>query len=236
MEWLKLHNDIIHDPKIRALAYEDRWHFVALMVLMNDGTLEEPDSIRDELVEISLGIHGVDLENLKKRLIRLRLIGEDWKPTNWNRRQHSEDPTNAIRQAKYRKSLKLRKGKDSVTDSVTPSITAPYRIEEEEEEEEELILKKNEPYLPLAESMWEAIEPITKCPDVNLGDWANTLRLMVERDKRNLEDIERVFRWANQDDFWRVNILSAGSLRKQFPRLYAKANQTSTGGWRRALA
>lgn len=110
--WLKLHNDIIHDPKIRALAFEDRWHFVALLCLKNDGTLDERNALRDTLLEIALGLHGKDLLSLKDRLIKLRLIDDDWIPVNWDKRQGSKDPKAAARQQKYREKQKQSKQSD----------------------------------------------------------------------------------------------------------------------------
>ena len=59
----------------------------------------------------------------------------------------------------------------------------------------------------------------------NLDSWANTLRLMIEVDKRDPAMISKVFEWANQDTFWSSNILSANSLRKQFDKLAVKVNQ-----------
>lgn len=234
MKWLKLHNDIIHDPKIRALAYEDRWHFVALMVLMNDGTLDEPESIRDELVEVCLGLHGIDLANLKNRLVRLRLIDDGWRPVQWESRQAAKDATGAERQKKFREKQKDRK-RNALRNG---DVTEPLRTEEEVEEEEKIVAK-NAPYLPMAEAMWEAIQPITKSKKANLNSWANDLRLLHEADGRSMEDIKNVFYWANHDQFWRQNILSASKLRAQFPTLYAqrqaKVGTSAQGGWRKAL-
>lgn len=104
MKWFKVHAEIINDPKIRALAFEDRWHFVAIMALTADGTLDEPADLRDELVSVALGLHGIDLEKAKARLMRLRLIGDNWKPTRWEKRQESADPTSAERQRRWKES------------------------------------------------------------------------------------------------------------------------------------
>jgi hypothetical protein len=56
----------------------------------------------------------------------------------------------------------------------------------------------------------------------NLDDWANTIRLMREVDKRQISAIREVFAWAHQDPFWCPNILSPAKLRKQFTSLLAK--------------
>lgn len=134
MKWFKVHNEIIHDPKIRALAFEDRWHFVAIMCLTNDGTLDEPPELRDELVSVALGLHGVDLEKCKSRLLRLRLIGPDWKPCNWERRQESSDPKAAERMRRFREAREAKR-------NVTRNVTDKLRIEGEEEGEVEGYLK-----------------------------------------------------------------------------------------------
>jgi len=59
----------------------------------------------------------------------------------------------------------------------------------------------------------------------NLESWANTLRLMLEVDKRDAVKVGEVFTWANNDDFWSSNILSPASLRKQFDKLIVKLDQ-----------
>lgn len=59
----------------------------------------------------------------------------------------------------------------------------------------------------------------------NLESWANTLRLMLDVDKRDSVEIGNVFAWANKDDFWSSNILSPVALRKQFDKLVVKMKQ-----------
>ena len=75
----------------------------------------------------------------------------------------------------------------------------------------------------------QAINPGHKQP--NLDQWANDIRLMRERDQRTEADIRATFSWANQDDFWRTNILSPAKLREKFDQLNLKRN---VGGNRHA--
>lgn len=65
--------------------------------------------------------------------------------------------------------------------------------------------------------------------DPNLDKWANEIRLMRERDKRSHEEIMKIFTWANNDPFWRTNILSPSKLRKQFDQLTVKSNGENNG-------
>lgn len=76
------------------------------------------------------------------------------------------------------------------------------------------------PHLKLAELLFKKIRennPNAKKP--NLESWANTFRLMMERDGRKGKEIQDVILWCQQDSFWYKNILSADKLRKQFDRL-----------------
>ena len=59
----------------------------------------------------------------------------------------------------------------------------------------------------------------------SLDKWANEFRLMVERDKRTVEQIAAVMEWSQQDSFWQSNILSAGKLREKFDQLSLRMNQ-----------
>ena len=62
--------------------------------------------------------------------------------------------------------------------------------------------------------------PKTKEP--NHDKWADIIRLMRERDNLTHREIAEVFKWANNDPFWKTNILSPDTLRKQFSSLHAK--------------
>jgi len=55
--------------------------------------------------------------------------------------------------------------------------------------------------------------------------WANEVRLMRERDKRDHDRIKKVMEFALNDDFWKYNILSMEKLRKQFDRLEMQMNK-----------
>jgi hypothetical protein len=63
--------------------------------------------------------------------------------------------------------------------------------------------------------------------DPNIQHWALDVGLMIRRDNRKSEDIEKVIRWCQQDSFWQNNILSTGKLREQFDQLWLKLNGKS---------
>jgi hypothetical protein len=75
-------------------------------------------------------------------------------------------------------------------------------------------------------SLIQAIDAKAKKP--NLDGWANEIRLMREQDGRADQEIREVFEWANQDNFWRSNILSPGKLREKFTTLLSQRNRNGS--------
>jgi len=69
----------------------------------------------------------------------------------------------------------------------------------------------------------------------SLDQWANTIRLMIERDGRNIKQIGPVIDWCQKDKFWKLNILSADTLRAKFDRLELQMAESlkSTQGTRK---
>ena len=63
--------------------------------------------------------------------------------------------------------------------------------------------------------------PRSKPP--NLDSWANDIRLLNEIDNIPMDEISRVFMWANQDSFWQTNIQSPKKLREKYPTLHSRA-------------
>jgi hypothetical protein len=61
------------------------------------------------------------------------------------------------------------------------------------------------------------LDPKVKKP--NFNKWADTIRLLREVDNRSQQEIQDTFIWANESEFWRSNILSPSSLRKNFTKL-----------------
>lgn len=66
--------------------------------------------------------------------------------------------------------------------------------------------------------------------------WCNDIRLMRERDQRTRREIAALFAYANSDPFWQLNVLSPGTLRKQWDRLELKRRANGGGGQAQAPA
>ena len=81
----------------------------------------------------------------------------------------------------------------------------------------------NQDHFNFAQAMFERIKTVApQSKNPNLESWANTIRLLCENDKVEINHAWNVFKWANSDPFWQTNILSADKFRKQFAQLSAK--------------
>ncbi|TFJ92167.1 replication protein [Lentibacillus salicampi] len=81
-------------------------------------------------------------------------------------------------------------------------------------------------HLSMAESFYNKIlenNPNNKKP--NFEKWANEIRLMMERDGRNEEQITYLMNWVQQDDFEMSNVMSPDKLRKRFDQLIMKVKK-----------
>ena len=77
-----------------------------------------------------------------------------------------------------------------------------------------------------------ALNPKHRKP--NMDSWANEIRLMRENDGHSHSEIMDLFRFANNDNFWKSNILSPKKLRDKWDVLTIKkgdTKQTPTEVW-----
>lgn len=61
-----------------------------------------------------------------------------------------------------------------------------------------------------------------KRPSVS-AKWRDEARLLLDRDKRDIDEVQRVMRWACNDSFWRSNILSMPKFREKYDQLKLKS-------------
>jgi hypothetical protein len=107
LPWFRMYAEFATDPKIQALAFEDQRHFIVLLCLKGNGTLDShtgTDAFRERMIAHGLRLSEKGAEEAKARLQDAGLIDAQWQPIAWGKRQHRSDldPTNAERQRKYR--------------------------------------------------------------------------------------------------------------------------------------
>ncbi len=92
--------------------------------------------------------------------------------------------------------------------------------------------ERNAPYHDLAELLKERVQenvPFQKISANYLDEWAGEFRLMIENDKVPPESLRPVLDWATTDSFWKLNIRSAATFRKQYGQLEAKTREALRG-------
>lgn len=107
MQWFRLYAGIVDDEKLRLLAFEDRWHYVALLALKCDGLLDKNIDLPmlNRHVAVKLGLQLRELEAVANRLEEVGLIdAETFQPLAWGKRQFKSDSsTNRVREFRARK-------------------------------------------------------------------------------------------------------------------------------------
>lgn len=120
LPWFRLYSETVDDPKLRLLAFEDRWHYVALLCCKCQGILDKETDISRmrRQVAVKLGIDSLTLEQVEQRLTAEGLIEKiTLQPLRWDARQMRSDmdPTNAERQKRFRDGQASQKEKHDYT-------------------------------------------------------------------------------------------------------------------------
>jgi hypothetical protein len=77
LRWFRLHTNSIDNVKLRMLAFEDRWHYIAICCLKAEGLLDKSDDKNfSRMIAIKLGVQALDLEEVKRRLMDVGLIDD----------------------------------------------------------------------------------------------------------------------------------------------------------------
>lgn len=127
LQWFRLYHRMVDDEKLRLLAFEDRWHFVALCCLKASGLLdEEATDLRARKIAVKLGIQVRELEEIGRRLREVDLVDENLNPCAWNDLQYKSDSSTSrvkkFREKQQRNDVK-RQRNVSVTGQETETET-----------------------------------------------------------------------------------------------------------------
>ena len=127
MTWFRLYNEAIDDEKLRLLAFEDRWHFVALLCCKSKGLLDSADShdLKTRKIALKLGLSTRELDEVARRLAEVGLIDRDTlQPLAWDERQFQSDAsTDRVRKFRERQKQAGNAAKQPCNVSVTVQET-----------------------------------------------------------------------------------------------------------------
>jgi hypothetical protein len=132
LAWFRLYGETVDDAKLKLLAFEDRWHYVAVLCCKAQGILDNTKAeLLDRTVAVKLGLALRELDEVRRRLMEVELIHQDWQPTGWERRQYTSDDSSArVRKFREKQSSKSEE-KNTETDSDTDTervVTATLQV------------------------------------------------------------------------------------------------------------
>lgn len=204
------------DPVVQSLSFDDQRHHAVLLCLKCNGTLDRKIAAaqRERIILRGLGLDAITAGEVRRRLLEVGLIDEDWQPNGWDKRQYNSDiSTNRVR--KYRNNN--NSGNVSETESETKGNVSETSGTISVSVSKNNITKGDTETAQFIFNLIRSLNPNHKEP--NLKSWANDIRLMRERDGRSDAEIRALFEWANQEPFWKTNILCPATLRKQWDKL-----------------
>lgn len=107
LPWFRLYGEIIDDEKLLLLAFEDRWHYIALLACKSRGLLDkdEDPELTMRKMALKMGLSRRELDEVARRLSEVGLVDRaTLQPTGWDERQFRSDtdPTAAERKRRQR--------------------------------------------------------------------------------------------------------------------------------------
>lgn len=241
MRWFRAYADIVDDDKLRLLAFEDRWHFVALCALKCSGLLDEDDSaLRNRKIAVKLGVQVRELEEIARRLQEVGLVDEKLNPTAWDKLQYKSDrdDTAARRQREKRQRDKALRAV-TVTSRVTEqNVTRLETDSDTEEVEPNGSCASGDARFTASDFVesWNETADLCGLPRIaKLTDRRKRAFAVRQREYPDIEDWRRAFRclrdspWMHGDNKtgWRADpdfFLQAKSFTKLVEGSYGKAH------------
>lgn len=172
---------------------------------------------------------------------------------NWDKHQNIEGMEkvrlkNAERVRKHRERKKQQALEDKNSGNVTCNVTVTdcngtdkdidkeIDIDKDKKNRSKTSCKYSDEHLRLAEKLKNNL--INDFPSemkrVNIEKWADTFRLIEERDQQTIAEIDYVLDWLPTNSFWFGNIRSASKLRTQFEKLKFEIKNEKERGQQRA--
>lgn len=228
--WVKLHRQILRNP----IFQNDKLFRVFVYLLLSARHTDGEQLIGDTIVPLKAGQWatgriaisrdtGLTQQNVRTAINKLEKLNIlTIKPTtkfsvfsivNWEKyQQDNQQVTN--NQPTSNQQVTTNNNVKNEDNENKPTVEAkPQRSK----------FSFSDNQMRFAKAVYEKVKVITpKMKEPNLESWANTARLLNEVDGADLNDVWKVFQWANADSFWSLNILSLAKLRDKYPDLSAK--------------
>ena len=173
IRWFRMYVEAVDDEKLRLLAFEDRWHFIALLCCKGQGLLDGSDPLLRRKVAVKLGLDSRELEEVARRLAEVGLIdAQTLQPVAWDKRQFKSDDSKE-RVRSYRERVK-RDCNVTVTPERSDSNAVVTSQETETETENTRRTRSRAAVRPdsVPERVWQDFQAIRKAKRTPLTDTA----------------------------------------------------------------
>jgi len=199
LPWFRLYTETVDDEKIRLLAFEDRWHYVAILCCKGQGILdEENDALKLRKIAVKLGLQLRELEEVVRRLSEVGLVDQETiQPCGWCKRQYTSD-NSTERVRKHREKAKSREKTSAKHDetlqkrSETVSVTPPDTDTDTEKRARATRLQLTE--LPDDWRQWARAQR----PDLNLDmTWDCFVDYWTAKGGRDATKVDWLATWRN---------------------------------------
>ena len=133
LPWFRMYSEAVDDEKLRLLAFEDRWHFVAILCCKAKGILDVPENLLLRKVAVKLGVDLRTLEEVIRRLSEVGLIDKTTlQPLAWNERQYVSD-SSTDRVKAYRERVKRSRNVSETAQETDTEADTETKKEEKRE-------------------------------------------------------------------------------------------------------
>ena len=117
LPWFRAYTKMVDDEKLRLLAFEDRWHFMAILCLKGQGVLDANDPLMMRKAAVKMGLDLRSLEEVARRLAEVGLIEQaTLQPIKWESLQQRSDadPTAVERKQRQRQRQREREAAEAL--------------------------------------------------------------------------------------------------------------------------
>lgn len=239
--WIKLSRGYLRDEKIHYIikrhGHDTMVVWTGLLTECRSGILEMPEEVFAEVCMIEQTRFVEIIKIFTDFELVTRCNDGKLQVVNWAKYQYSEsyERVKAFREKNVtdeKRSETFEKQNVASGSSLYSNNLNTSNNKNVQETDVKRVVTQPEDHA-LAETILadiRAINPRHKKP--NLDTWANTIRLMRERDGRTHDEITSLWKWANKHSFWSSNILSPEKLREQWDRLVIQQNRGSQNATR----
>lgn len=115
LPWFRAYTKMVDDEKLRLLAFEDRWHFIAILCLKGQGVLDANDPLMMRKAAVKMGLDLRSLEEVARRLAEVGLIEQaTLQPIKWESLQQRSDADPTATERKQRQRQREREAAEAL--------------------------------------------------------------------------------------------------------------------------